>query len=319
MDEQALIREICVPASGQRDDVVVASGDDAACVHVPDGYELVVGVDTLVSGVHFPENTLPEDIGYKAVSVNLSDLAAMGATPAWLTCSLTLPENDPQWMQGCMRGMSELIEAHELALIGGDLSRGPLSITVQAMGLVPAGRAIRRSGAQPGDRVVVMGELGLAGLGLQQALGQVALSEADAERVLAAFNRPPPPVKAGLLMAEFATAMTDVSDGLWVDLQDIVHASGVGVEICADRLPVGGVVLENMANNAALELALSAGEDYVLLATLPAAKMPTWEQACQQQGLLGVEIGEVTANLDMHLLDQAGNQLAPPVGGFRHF
>ncbi|MDI1352139.1 MAG: thiamine-phosphate kinase [bacterium] len=221
-----------------RQDVVMGIGDDCAIVEVPQGQQLLVSMDTLVSGVHFPITTTPYDIGYKALAVNLSDLAAMGANPAWITLALTLPTADQQWLSSFKEGFFGLAKQFQVVLIGGDTTRGPLALTVQAHGFVPHGQAITRQNAQPGDLIYVTNTLGDAGLALKHLNHEVNIPSQFTELLLNRLNRPMPRVKEGLLLRNYATAMIDLSDGLISDLGHILKKSGVGALIHLDKIPL---------------------------------------------------------------------------------
>ncbi|MDX1594620.1 MAG: thiamine-phosphate kinase, partial [Gammaproteobacteria bacterium] len=209
--------------------VLLGVGDDAALLLPPGpGEVLAVTVDALVSGVHFDPDVEPDSLGHKALAVNLSDLAAMGATPAWFTLALTLPGIDEAWVGRFARGLASLAEAHGVALVGGDTTRGPLAVTIQAAGHVPAGEALRRDGARPGDAVCVTGTLGDAALALRDPPG-LAAGERDTlrERLL----RPTPRLAAGRALRGLAPAAIDLSDGLAADLGHVLVASGVGATL----------------------------------------------------------------------------------------
>ena len=219
-----------------RDDVMLGIGDDAAVLRVPADHELVVTADTLNAGVHFPVETVPFDVGWKALAVNLSDLAAMGARPAWCTLSLSLPQADTPWVDAFVDGLLALAQTHRVSLIGGDTTRGPLSISITAMGFVPTGAALRRQGAQPGDEIWVTGTLGDAAAALTQ--WQVG-SDIDAS-LRSRLDRPTARVEAGLALRGRASACIDVSDGLLADLGHVLRASGVGARIEHSSLPISG-------------------------------------------------------------------------------
>jgi thiamine-monophosphate kinase len=229
------------PAAAPDPDVILGIGDDAALVRVPTGMELAVATDTLVEGVHFPPQTAPETIGHKALAVNLSDMAAMGAEPRWATLALTLPQADEDWLTAFSSGFLALAAAEGVQLIGGDTTRGPLSITVQILGLLPSGSALRRSGACAGDLVYVTGTLGDAGLALrmlQHAHGSAAVAAPLAQRL----NQPQPRTQEGLALRGIASAAIDISDGLCADLGHILAASGVGAHINLAALPLSADV-----------------------------------------------------------------------------
>lgn len=255
---------------GAAEGVALGVGDDGAVLDIPPGHQLVSVMDTLVAGVHFPEDTTPFDIGYRALAVNLSDLAAMGAEPRWFTLALTLPKADETWLTGFAAGLRSLAERFGIALVGGDTTRGPLTITVQAEGLVPIGQALRRSGARPGDGIYVTGTLGDAAAGLALHQGSLQTDGDTAEFLRSRFFRPEPRVQTGLALRGMATACIDVSDGLLQDLGHVLAASGVGARLELDRLPLSAA-LRQSADQRACELALSGGDDYELCFTLPAS------------------------------------------------
>lgn len=302
------------PGDG-RADLVLGIGDDAAVMRVPAGQELVVTVDTLVSGVHFPLETAPAAIGHKALAVNLSDLAAMGATPAWATLALTLPAVDADWLQAFADGFFALADAHSIQLAGGDTTRGPLSITVQAMGLVPRGQALRRNGARPGDAILVTGTLGDAALALRQL---PAADPALRERL----DRPLPRVAAGLSLRGLASSAIDVSDGLLADLGHVTRASGVAAELWVDALPRSEcfeAVLGGAEQAGWYELPLSGGDDYELCFTLPQAQL---EIACAQLAKLDLavtQVGWIRAGQGIRCRHEDGREFHPAARGYDHF
>jgi len=293
--------------------VEVGVGDDGAIVRLPPGRELVVVVDTLVAGVHFPAEMTPPDVGYRALAVNLSDVAAMGAEPAWMTLALTLPAPDADWLEGFAAGLWDLAERHGVALIGGDTTRGPLTVSVQVLGHLPAGTRLLRGGARAGDRVFVSGTPGdaAAGLGLRTP-------DTDAERRLRTrFLRPEPRLGLGLALAgraSAAIAAIDVSDGLLADLAHICEASGVGAVIEEERLPLSAALLEVAGRERAAEFALTGGDDYELCFTLP----PEVEADDLSADVPVTAIGVVTAEPGIRLR-RHGRDVPLPAGGYRHF
>lgn len=260
-----------------RPDVILGIGDDAAVLRPPVDCDLVLTVDTLVENVHFPAATDPESIGHKAAAVNLSDLAAMGAEPTWLTLALTLPSVDKAWLAAFSKGFLRLADQFGTALVGGDTTRGPLSMTVQAAGLVPRGQAITRTGALAGDGVFVTGEIGDAGL----ALTLLTSGKPIPPYCLQRLNRPTPRVEAGLVLRGIASAAIDVSDGLVADLKHILAGSGTGAVLDATAAPVSDEVRASLVSPADWRQPLVAGDDYELLFTVPAEKEPLLrEQFC---------------------------------------
>lgn len=258
----------------RREDVVLGVGDDAALLDVPAGMQLAVSVDALVAGRHFPLGTDPEAIGYKALAVNLSDMAAMGAAPAWVTLALTLPEPDTDFLDGFAAGFYRLAEAYGIALVGGDTVRGPLQVAVQIQGLVPRGKALTRAGARPGDHLFVTGTLGDAGAGLGLVQGKLDCDEPFATELRRRLDYPTPRVDVGIGLRNIASAAIDISDGLLADLGHVLEAGSVAAEIELNAVPVSSA-LENCIIDSAerLRLALTAGDDYELCFTVPEERL----------------------------------------------
>ena len=301
--------------SAARPDVALGIGDDCALLEVPEGMQLAVSTDTLVAGVHFPAETAAADIGYKALAVNLSDLAAMGAEPAWFSLALTIPEMDWDWLRGFADGLLELAKEHDIALIGGDTTRGPLAVTVTVHGLVPAGQALRRSGARVGDDIWVTGSLGDAAAALQQFGGTM-----QSMKLRHRLNRPTPRVQAGLALRGLAHAAIDVSDGLAQDLGHILAASGVGAELDLGRLPVSSSLLDFFpADQARWRLQLAGGDDYELCFAAPASEAFAIELAMAQLGVSASVIGQVSAEPGLRCLTPEGELLDLTQTGYRHF
>lgn len=263
--ELDLIRRFFSDVGPARGDVLLGVGDDCALLSVPEGQSLVVSVDTLVAGTHFFPDCDPEAVGHKALAVGLSDLAAMGAAPAWATLALTLPRRDDDWVRGFARGFAALAEVYRVRLVGGDTTRGPLSVTVQVHGLVRASAAVRRDGARPGDLVWVSGTLGDAGLALRGLREGVPVEPALRNRL----ERPAPRVELGTALRGIATAMIDVSDGLAGDLGLIMEASGVGAALDLPALPMSAAVAEQVASTGDWSLPLASGDDYELCFCAP--------------------------------------------------
>lgn len=278
--------------SYNRPDVILGVGDDAAIVAPKAGQQLVITTDTLISGVHFPSHTQAIDIGYKALAVNLSDIAAMGATPLYATLALTMPNSDRAWIQNFATGFFELAEQSQTALLGGDLTCGPLTITIQLIGSVPPLQAITRGGAKAGDRIFVTGQLGAAGLGLQIAQQQCALTNLQATtEVLNALNRPTPRLAVGTALRGIAHSMCDISDGLCQDLSHILERSYVGAKLWLDKIPIHPVVRTEISAIAALKLALTAGDDYELCFTAPKSAQPKLKEIALATNCPITEIG----------------------------
>lgn len=267
LSEFDLIRTFFADLGAPRADVALGVGDDCALLEVPPGHQLAVSLDTLTAGVHFFADCDPVAIGHKALAVGLSDLAAMGAEPAWATLALSLPEVDATWLRGLREGLGALAEAHRVRLVGGDTTRGPLSLTLQLHGFVPFGQAIRRAGARPGDQLWVSGTLGDAGL----ALRRLFAGEEPEPEMRVRLERPTPRVALGLGLRALATAMIDVSDGLAADLGHLLAASGVAAEVSLAELPLSPPVARALGEGAGADwaLALASGDDYELCFSAP--------------------------------------------------
>ncbi len=316
MNEFELIRRyFTAPAD---DDVVVGVGDDAAVLTVPPGMHLVVTTDTLVAGVHFPEHTHPADIGHKALAVNLSDLAAMGAAPVWFTLNLTLPHADPAWLEPFSAGLLRLAREHQIHLVGGDTTRGPLTLTVSAFGLVPTGQALLRAGAHPGDGIYVTGMLGDAAVGLRFLHDGLVLPEEYRAAVLARLNRPVPRVREGQALRGLASACIDVSDGLLADLGHILEASGQGATIELKRLPVSPAFDAAFAQ-LGWSVALAGGDDYELCFTVPAAREPALHAASARFACGVARIGQIEAEPGLRVRDEKGDLFRYETVGYNHF
>ncbi len=253
-----------------RPDVILGIGDDCAILRCPPGYDLACTTDTLIEGVHFPTNTSAADIAYKALAVNLSDLAAMGATPAWATLALTLPTADKNWLEAFSNSFFSLANEFKLQLVGGDTTQGLLSITIQLQGFIPQDSALTRSGAKPGDSIFVTGELGLGGWGLAAVnQAQEIADRIDHSQAIKHFYRPHPRVIEGQKLHGLASACIDISDGLAADLGHILESSQVGATISAEKIPIPNSYRNQNINSLALKHALYAGDDYELCFTIP--------------------------------------------------
>lgn len=303
MSEFELIRNHFSGIGGRRTDVALGVGDDCALLRVPQGYELAASIDTLVAGVHFFPDCDPEGLGHKSLAVGLSDLAAMGAEPAWATLALTLPDADTAWLDAFSLGFARLAERHGVALVGGDLTRGPLTITVQVQGLLPTATAILRRGAQPGDLVYVSGTLGDAGL----ALRLLDAGESVSEFLRGRLERPTPRVELGLTLRGLATAMIDLSDGLAADLGHILTASGVGAELRLPDLPLSRAVSERSAADPDWRLPLAAGDDYELCFCVPEQKRARVTALVERLGIRIQAIGRVQAEPGLRCLPEYGS------------
>ncbi|MCP1374016.1 thiamine-phosphate kinase [Dyella lutea] len=322
--EFRLIDRLQALTAQARDDVRLGIGDDAALLAVPAGQELAVAIDTLVEGMHFPRGTAPADIGWKALAVNLSDLAAMGATPAWALLALTLPAQPADAQQdlidGLAEGFSQLARLHRVALVGGDTTRGPFALSVAVHGFVPPGQALRRDGARAGDLVFVTGTLGDAAAGLQR-LAAAADSDEEKRRagLRARLNRPEPRVAAGLALRGRASACIDVSDGLLADLAHICTASGVGAEVDAALLPLSSALLGCCNAVEACNFALSGGDDYELCFAVPPARAGEVQADLARLGCGATRVGRVVEGAGVRVRGIDGQWLTPARTGWDHF
>ncbi len=271
--EFALIERYFRACGAQRADVTLGVGDDAALLRVPEGCELVAATDTLVAGVHFPHDSPPDSIGHRALAVNLSDLAAMGARPAWALLALTLPEASESWLGEFATGLAELARAYEVALVGGDTTRGPLCITVSLLGYVPAGTAITRGGGRPGDVLFVSGTCGDAAAGLAIEQGELDAPAGPRAWLRERFLWPAPRVALGERLRGFASACIDVSDGLLADAGKLASASRAGAELAYAAVPLSEPLLAVLGERRARELALGGGDDYELCFAVPPANI----------------------------------------------
>ena len=318
MSEFDLIRRlrqiICAgPLAGRRP-CVIGPGDDAAVLAVPPDRQLVVTTDTLVEGVHFRPQTPASDLGHKALAVNLSDLAAMGADPAWFFLALTLPAVDSDWLDSFATGMARLAESAGIELAGGDTTAGPLSITITALGLVEEGKALTRAGAREADLVVVSGVLGCAAFACKD-LDSGNSPNAAARRAL---DHPIPRLDLGRRLHGLATSCIDLSDGLLADLGHILRASGKGAEIELGHLP-GSACLDDLEEAERLELQTAGGDDYELCFTIPPDRESELERIANESGTGLTVIGRITASQELLCKTRDGAVYRPPGRGYEHF
>ncbi len=306
LNEFSLIEKYFTNQKVFRTDVLLGVGDDAALVTIPSNHQLVLTMDTLIEGIHFPTHTSPCDIGYKALAVNLSDLAAMGADPAWITLALTIPEVNSTWLDDFANGLFQLANEFNVQLIGGDTTRGKLSITIQAHGFVPTNQALRRDGAKVGDKIYVSGTLGDAGLGLRVARDNFDLPFDDKILVLQKLNRPAAKIKLGIMLRELANSAIDISDGLLADLNHILERSHVGARINANDIPLSKALL-NLPREEALKLALTAGDDYELCFTVSPECEKLLPMNCYY-------IGEIVEGNQLQISGYTGD-----TSGYKHF
>ncbi|RMO98188.1 Thiamine-monophosphate kinase [Pseudomonas syringae pv. philadelphi] len=317
MGEFELIRNYfaAAPCAQVGEDVALGIGDDCALLALPTGEQLAISTDTLVAGVHFPDSCDPFLLGQRALAVSASDLAAMGARPVAFTLALTLPQVDADWLQAFARGLNLMAQGCTLRLIGGDTTRGPLSLTLTVFGAVPAGLALTRSGARAGDLLCVGGALGDGAGALPLVLNQRCAEASIAEPLLARYWSPQPQLALGQALRGRATSALDISDGLLADCGHIARASGVRLLIERDRLPMSEPLLALLGLPAAQHAALSGGDDYVLAFTLPPAQLPVLQAAGWPVQVIGrVEVGQGVV-----LIDNAGADITPDIRGYQHF
>lgn len=301
-------------------DVETGIGDDCALLNVPEKQTLAISTDTLVSGIHFLPDIDPRDLGYKALAVNLSDLAAMGATPAWLTLALTLPEVDEAWLAAFSDSLFEQLSYYEMQLIGGDTTRGPLSMTLGIHGLVPVGRALKRAGARPGDWIYVTGTPGDSAAGLAILQKQLQVSDAQcADYLVQRHLRPTPRVLQGQALRDRASAAIDLSDGLISDLGHILKASDCGARVELNDLPLSEQLRSVTTLEQAQRWALSGGEDYELCFTVPELNRGALDVALGHLGVPFTCIGQVMPPSEGMQFVRDGEPVTLNWKGYDHF
>lgn len=315
MSEFDLIRRYFSDVGPERSDVTLGVGDDCALLSVPSGQALAVSIDILTAGIHFFPDCPPEHVGHKSLAVGLSDLAAMGADPAWATLALTLPSADESWVRAFSAGFRRLADEHGIRLVGGDTTRGPLSVTVQVHGLVPSGTAVRRSGARAGDLIFVSGTLGDAGLALRQILA----GERVDPHLCGRLECPVPRVGLGRRLRGIASAMIDLSDGLAGDLGHILDASGVGAELDLARLPLSHAVAAVVAATDDWSLPLSSGDDYELCFCVPPGRAAEIQTLGEALGHPVTQVGGIQAERGLRWRGTDGTLLPIERTGYDHF
>lgn len=307
------------PANDAQTGVVLGVGDDAALLQVTPGMELAISADMLVAGTHFFEHIDPWLIGWKSLAVNVSDMAAMGAQPRWVTLALALPEANEAWVAGFAAGFFACADQFGIQLIGGDTTRGPLNICVQIMGEVPPGASLLRSHAQLDDDIWVSGQLGAAALALAGLQQRFSLTEAEQELCSRALHQPQPRVELGLALRGVAHAALDISDGLLADLTHILDRSQLGAEIDFASIPLMPTVSTYSHDSLVQQWILSGGDDYELCFTAPTSSRELIQQIGQQLGLSLGRIGRVVAGRKLQVLGQDGTALKIKEHGFDHF
>ena len=317
MGEFELIRHYFAAAFCARagEGVALGIGDDCALLTLAAGEQMAVSTDTLVAGVHFPEGADPFLLGQRALAVAASDLAAMGASPLGFTLALTLPSVSAHWLEAFASGLDAMAERCALRLVGGDTTRGPLSLTLTVFGSVPQGQALTRGGARPGDLLCVGGSLGNAAGALPLVLGQRRAAPEVGGPLLAHYWSPLPQFALGQALCGRASAALDISDGLLADCGHIARASKVALLVERERLPVSNALQALLGLEGAWSAALSGGDDYVLAFTLP----PEEEASLRAQGAVFFVIGQATVGEGVMLVDHQGQDITPTIRGYQHF
>ena len=318
LSEFALIDRYFRNCSHRRPDVRLGIGDDAALLDSPAGCDLVAAIDTIVDGVHFPHGCPAASVGHRVLAVNLSDLAAMGAKPAWALLALTLPHIDEDWLAEFAAGFSDLARAHDVALVGGDTTSGPLCASIQILGHVPRGQALLRSGARPGDLVFVSGSPGDAAAGLAVEQGRLKADPDATAYLRKRFLFPTPRMALGKSLRGFASACIDISDGLLGDVGKLAQASSCGVELDYEHLPVSESLVEAVGDPRARELALTGGDDYELCFTVSPANVARLRQELPPERWGYSPIGKVRDTAGALVLKD-GNVMEFAHSGYDHF
>lgn len=307
------------PAPG----AVLGVGDDAALIKPTSGMELAVSTDMLVSGQHFFADADPRKLGHKSLAVNLSDMAAMGARPCWTTLSLALPESvvhaDNTWLEAFADGFFELAHAHQVELVGGDTTRGSLNICVTIIGEVAKGKALRRSGARPGDDIWISGHLGDAALALAHEQRRIMLEPGEIAECLPALHTPNARVELGQRLIGLAGSAIDISDGLLADLGHILKASKVAAVIKMDEINCSAAIKKYLPQALAIECLLAGGDDYELCFTAPRYKREKIEALSREQGVSLTRIGRIGEGEGLIVLDAKGKAVALETKGYDHF
>jgi len=318
-DEFSLIAQYFSACGAEGDDTLLGVGDDCALLAPPAGEALAVTTDTLISGVHFPLRSPARQIAQRALAVNLSDMAAMGATPRWFQLALTLPDSDQNWLAEFSAGLNAMACEFNCALVGGDTTRGPLTISITLMGTVPSNQALKRSGAKPGDTIFASGTLGDGAAGLAAVEGRLSLSAEDATFLEGRFWQPQARVAQGLKIREFASAAIDISDGLVADLGHIVKASQVGALVEVDKLPLSPALRRAADSGRGLTWALSGGDDYELCFTVPANGLAQCQILIDEGLLTAAPIGQIIEGQGVRCVDGQGSPFDVSHSGYQHF
>lgn len=316
MNEFSLIDVYFKQPAIQRPEVIIGIGDDAACMEIPHHFQLLVSTDTLVAEVHFLSGWDAYDIACKAVMVNVSDMAAMGAEPCWMSLALTMPSLDERWLTRFSQGFHDSLKQYNIMLIGGDTTHGPLSMTLTIHGLVEKGKAVKRSGAKPGDRIFVSGPLGAAAQAVA-FLHHDGIDSQDKQAMMRLLMHPRPRVDLAPLLRAYASSAIDISDGLSADLNHICVQSGVRALLNLDAIPVHPLVVKYQQDKA-IDFAVGGGDDYELCFTIPRENETDFSQALEQAGLTCFPIGVIEEGEGLYT-QQDGQFRALQPCGYSHF
>lgn len=317
MDEFSLISKYFKSIPHDRKDVILGIGDDCACLQLASNMQLLVSCDTLVDQVHFLSSWDAYDIAWRAVMVNISDVAAMGGVPCWCMLALTLPNLDDAWLQRFAEGFSAALKHDDIALIGGDMTRGPLSMTLTIHGQIQKGMAVRRDGAKPGDIIYVTGVLGGAALAVDSLTNPI-LDEQDKAELMDRLLRPKPRTDLATILRHYATAAIDLSDGLSSDLLHICQASQVGA--CLDELSMPiHPLLSKYKQTQAIDFALHGGDDYELCLTIAPENEKNWLMELNHLGIMCYPIGVIEKNVGLRMRLHDGRTISLEAKGYRHF
>lgn len=317
MNEFSLIAQFFKSIPLKRNDVVYGIGDDAACLQILPGHNLLVSTDTLVSGVHFLPEWNPYDIACKAVMSNISDMAAMAADPAWITLALTLPSVDDLWLSAFAKGIRESLQPFNIDLIGGDTTHGPLAITITIMGTAPYNQSVRRQGAKAGDIVMVSGLLGAASLAVKY-LNEQSIPDDDRAELMKKLLHPQPRIDLIPILRAYASAAIDISDGLSADLNHICNASKVGTTLDTATIPLHPLLIKYLGNEA-VDLALTGGDDYELCFTVAPEQFAACSAEFAKRNSLCYPIGVIDKEAGMRIKTRDGQSVNLTPQGYSHF
>lgn len=320
VSEFDIIRRYFDRQTPARPDILKGIGDDAALLIPPVNYDLTVAIDTLVEGIHFPVTTSAYDIGWKALAVNLSDMAAMGADPSWFTLALTLPEPSEDWLVEFSRGLFDLADQYSVSLVGGDTTRGPLTVSIQIGGYVPHQQALMRNGARPGDKIYVTNTFGDAALALKVIQQTVDMPVTEFPDLLARLNRPQPRVREGQALRTVASCAIDVSDGLLADLNHLLAASSCGAKVNIDTIPVSTTAQRLLERYPAWQkYVANGGDDYELCFCVPPENAAHLQQVVAQEEFRVTCIGQIEETEGLRCIDAEENPVKIESDGYRHF